>query len=220
MMFPTYGVTAMIGLNNEKVKAILSNCYNKLIAQTIQTPDSGICGLILAGGHSRRMGTDKSMLQYHGMPQREFLFHLLRKYCAEVFVSCRRDQQVPPTLNPLFDNLDLAGPMNGILSAFHHKNTSWLAVAVDMPFVDAPAIETLFANRDQSKMATCYFNKGTQQPEPLLTLWESGAYPHLMAFAQAGNVSPREFLKTHTVNMITPLDDRILANVNSPGELR
>lgn len=136
-----------------------------------------------------------------------------------MFVSCRRDQQVPANLNPLFDNLELAGPLNGILSAFQHKNTSWLAVAVDMPFVDVSAIETLLVNRDQSKMATCYYSKETRQPEPLLTLWESSSYPYLMAFAQAGNISPREFLNTHTVNMINPPDDRILMNVNSPGDL-
>lgn len=184
----------------------------------IKTADSILNGLVLAGGYSTRMGTDKSLLVYNGRPQREFLFELLKKYCDDAFVSCRKEQQVPAVFNPLFDRFDLVGPLNGILSAFQHMSSSWLAVAVDMPFVDDRAIRTLLLNRDKTKLATCYFNKDTQQPEPLLTIWETHAHTYLSAFAKNGNVSPREFLKTHPVKMINPPDDKILRNVNYPGE--
>jgi len=185
----------------------------------IKTEDSFLNGLVLAGGYSTRMGTDKSLIVYNGRPQREFLFELLKKYCADAFVSCRSEQLVPAAFNPLFDRSDLSGPLNGILSAFHHMGSSWLAVAVDMPFVDDRAIGTLLLNRDKTKMATCYFNKDTQQPEPLLTIWEAHAHAHLLAFAKSGNISPREFLKTHPVKMVNPPDDKILRNVNYPGEI-
>ena len=138
----------------------------------IKTADSVLNGLVLAGGYSTRMGTDKSLLVYNGMPQREFLFDLLKKYCDDAFVSCRKEQQVPAAFNPLFDRSDLPGPLNGILTAFQHMSSSWLAVAVDMPFVDDRAIATLLLHRDKTKMATCYFNRDTQQPEPLLTIQE------------------------------------------------
>ena len=185
----------------------------------IKTVDSVLNGLVLTGGYSTRMGTDKSLIVYNGRPQREFLFELLKKYCDDAFVSCRREQQVPAVFNPLFDRSDLSGPLNGILSAFQHMGSSWLAVAVDMPFVDDRAIGTLLRNRDKTKMATCYLNKATQQPEPLLTIWESHAHSHLSAFAKNGNVSPREFLKTHPVKMINPPDDKILRNINHPGDV-
>ena len=79
------------------------------------------------------------------------------------------------------------------------KPAAWLTVAVDMPFVDELALERLVAGRDKTKMATCYYNRETRQPEPLLTLWESIAYNPLLSFAENGNISPREFLKTHPV---------------------
>lgn len=185
----------------------------------IKTADSVLNGLVLAGGYSTRMGTNKSLLVYNGRPQREFLFDLLKKYCDDAFVSCRKEQQVPAAFNPLFDRSDLPGPLNGILTAFQHMSSSWLAVAVDMPFVDDRAIATLLLHRDKTKMATCYFNRDTQQPEPLLTIWESHAHPHLLDFARNGNISPREFLKTHPVKMINPPDDKILRNVNYPGDV-
>jgi molybdopterin-guanine dinucleotide biosynthesis protein A len=166
------------------------------------------------------MGTDKSLLEYHGKPQREFLFDLLTPIVDTVYTSCRKEQHVPPELNPLCDAFGVDGPLNGILSAFAFRpDDSWLIIAVDMPYVDAHTLSLLLSARDETKMATCFFNPDTQLPEPLLTLWEKTAWHSLKAFADAGNVSPREFLRTHPVNMIDPPDRRTLENFNYPKEL-
>ena len=163
------------------------------------------------------MGRDKSLLVYHGKPQREYLFDLLGVCCDQVFTSCRQEQHVPSHLNPLVDSMGIPGPLNGILSAFALKpNTSWLIVAVDMPFLGSTALQLLIDKRDKTKLATCFFNAETQQPEPLLTLWEEQAYPYLLKFTEKGNISPREFLKTHPVNLIQPPDEKTLRNVNYP----
>jgi molybdopterin-guanine dinucleotide biosynthesis protein A len=166
------------------------------------------------------MGSDKSLLDYNGMPQREYLFALLKECCHEVFVSCRKDQDVPDHFNPLVDHFHVPGPLNGILSAFSSKpESAWLMVAVDMPFVRAATFQLLINNRDQNKMATCFYNTETQQPEPLLTLWEAEAYPLLLQFVEKGNISPREFLKSVPVTMIHPPDEKTLINVNYPRDL-
>ena len=178
-----------------------------------------INGLVLAGGYSRRMGTDKGLMIYNERPQREFLLELLARHCSEVYISCRAEQNVPAHLNPIIDAYNMPGPLNGILSAFRSNATAaWLTIAVDMPFVNDQAIETLLSSRDETKVATCFHNPKTQQPEPLLTLWETMAYPLLQKFAERGNVSPREFLKTHPVKLIEPPDERILINFNSPED--
>ena len=176
-----------------------------------------INGLVLAGGYSSRMGSDKSLMVYHGVPQREFLFRLLKKYCIEVFTSCRKEQQVPSHLNPLYDSVDVPGPLNGILSALKHRDSAWLVIAVDMPFVDGAAIEVLLRGRDPNKHATCFRNPESKEPEPLLTIWEHASLRPLTKFADGGNVSPRDFLRTQSVKMIDPPDAKILMNVNYPG---
>ena len=180
-----------------------------------------INGLILAGGYSTRMGTDKGLLVYHDRPQREFLFNLLTRHCRAVYVSCRTEQHVPLHLNPIIDFYDLPGPLNGIMSAFRlNANTAWLTIAVDMPYINDETIEVLLSRRDRTKLATCFYNPQTNQPEPLLSLWESEAHSFLMKFVDAGNFSPRDFLKRHPVNLITPPDERILMNFNSPEDRR
>lgn len=175
---------------------------------------------MLAGGHSTRMGRDKGLLIYNGKPQREFLFDLLKTFCGQVYTSCRTDQHIPEIFNPLPDRFDIAGPMNGILTAFTHQpDASWLITAVDMPFVNRDALQLLISSREENKIATCFYNPETQQPEPLLTLWEREAYPLLSEFTKKGNIGPREFLKTHPVNLIHPPDEKTLLNFNSPEDV-
>lgn len=193
----------------------------KAILKRNQVNNAGLYGLVLCGGKSVRMGSDKGLLDYHGRPQREFLFSLLGGFCVQVFTSCRDEQDVPEQLCPLPDSLGFAGPMNGILSAFRaHPAVAWMTVAVDMPFVDERAIAFLLEGRDRSRPATCFYNPEHGLPEPLLTVWEASAHPLLEAFVKAGNVSPRAFLREAGAHLIKPYDVRILMNVNSPEERR
>lgn len=178
-----------------------------------------IFGLVLSGGKSTRMGSDKGMLVYHGKPQREYLFDLLQKYCKDVYTSCLKDHEVPERFNPLIDQYHLDSPINGILTAFKNfPDKAWLVVAVDMPNVNEKVLDLLTTNRDEQKVATCFYNPETKLPEPLLTLWEPAAYPLLLGFVKKEQVSPRDFLNMNAVNMIQPPDAGIFLNVNSPKE--
>ena len=49
-------------------------------------------GLVLSGGKSTRMGTDKGLITYHGIPQREYIYKLLEEVCDATFLSIRDDQ--------------------------------------------------------------------------------------------------------------------------------
>lgn len=181
--------------------------------------ENNINGLILTGGQSSRMGEDKSLLMYHDLPQREYLFKLMQKFCVKVFTSCRNDQNVPSALNPIVDHYNFTGPLNGILSAITlDPEKGWLIIAVDMPYVDESALQLLITNRDETKVATCFYNKAEKFPEPLLTLWESAAYPLLLNFVKERNTSPRHFLNTHPVKLIDSPNEQILLNVNYPYE--
>lgn len=173
-------------------------------------------GLILAGGKSSRMGRDKSLLVFHDTPQRLHLFNLLKPLCSEVYLSCKRDENIPGQLNPLTDRFELDSPLNGILSAFKYQpDSAWLTVAVDMPFVDTPILKTLIENRNAGKLATCYYDSDGSRPEPLLTVWEPYAWPMLEDFYRRGGVSPRQFLMENPVHLLTVPNRIALVNVNT-----
>ncbi|HZI23630.1 MAG TPA: molybdenum cofactor guanylyltransferase [Chryseolinea sp.] len=178
-------------------------------------------GLILAGGKSLRMGHDKSLIEYHNVSQREYLFSMLKNFCASVFTSCKSNQSIPVHLNPLPDQYNFDSPLNGILTAFSHDSiAAWLSVPVDMPLIDVEIIAYLLKKRDANKIATCFLDSDGKNPEPLITIWEPRSYPHLIRFQQSGKISPRDFLKSHDTHIIEIPDRNALANINSADELQ
>lgn len=181
---------------------------------------TGINGVVLSGGKSLRMGQDKALITYHGKPQREYLFQTLSVYCDHVFTSCKAAQDVPANLNPLVDAFEMDSPLNGILSAFKQfPDAAWLSVPIDMPNVDATVLKYLIDHRDPSKYATCFFDSDGKNPEPLLTLWEPRSAEPLLLHYQSGNISARNFLLKHDINMIKAPSEKIYQNVNTREDL-
>jgi molybdopterin-guanine dinucleotide biosynthesis protein A len=190
------------------------------MSDTIPEMNPAIYGLVLAGGRSSRMGRDKGLIVYNDKPQREYIADLLRKFCAQVYVSCKTREYIPAELNPLPDQFELESPLNGILSAFRKNDTvAWLTVPVDMPYVDEAALAYLLNQRDTNKMATCFVDSDGKHPEPLLALWEARAAAPLKKYYESGGISPREFLKQQNILLLQPPDKRIYQNINTPDEL-
>jgi molybdopterin-guanine dinucleotide biosynthesis protein A len=175
-------------------------------------------GLILAGGSSSRMGVDKSTIRYAEKPQYVHLSNLLMPFCSTVFISGRT---IPGSTIPvLTDTFEVAGPLNGILTAFHQQPAAaWLTVPVDMPNIDATLIATLVAGRNPEKSATCFYDSTGKQPEPLVTIWEPVAGKQLLDYYNKGGKSPREFLLNNPVQVLTVPDPTYLVNINTPEDL-
>jgi molybdenum cofactor guanylyltransferase len=179
-----------------------------------------INGLILAGGKSVRMGHDKGLINYHGKPQREFLFELISTVCDQVYTSCKPACDIPSYLNPLPDQLDIESPLNGIISALRtNGSVAWLTAPVDMPFITQSTLTFLLDNRDEKKLATCFFDSDGKDPEPLLTLWEPQAYPLLEKHYQSGHKGVKPFLLQHDIHLLKVPDPQIHQNVNSSLDL-
>ncbi|MFM8348623.1 MAG: molybdenum cofactor guanylyltransferase [Bacteroidota bacterium] len=183
-------------------------------------PTDDLHAVILAGGRSTRMGTDKRFLDYHGIAQVEYLFNMLTATGLQVYTSCRESDPVAPTLNPVVDSGEFSGPLAGIIAVLNkHPSKGLLAVAVDMPYVNQQAIMELISHRDTQRFATCFLNQETGRPEPLLSIWEPACLGPLMDQIHAGNFSPVDFLITHPVNLLNPTNHEWLRNINSPEDL-
>ena len=197
------------------------NAISTFIGDELKENVAPVNALILAGGKSQRMGTDKGSLAYHGRPQREYLYDLSKTVGLTPFLSCREDQvsELAPGYEALADNFLGLGPFGAILSAFRQDpNKAWLVIACDLPFVDADTLKYLLEQRDTSKIATAFYNPATDFPDPLLTLWEPRAYPVLLQFLSQGYSCPRKVLINSNINMIKAPDVNVLTNVNNPTE--
>jgi molybdenum cofactor guanylyltransferase len=178
-------------------------------------------GLVLNGGKSSRMGMDKGEIVYHEKPQREFLYELLRRFCTDVFISCKSLPANVEGFNFLPDQFNIHSPLNGILSAFKKDPASaWITVPVDMPGVDEGIIRFLVTHRDTSSIATCFLDDEGKKPEPLVTIWEPECASLLKEFFTAGNISPREFLMQHQTKQLIAPNGKFHQNINTPRELK
>ena len=181
-------------------------------------------GLVLAGGHSRRMGTDKAQLAWHGRPQVQHLTELMQDLgAANVWVSCRPDQVAVMTalgLQPLPDAVPDLGPLGGLLTAFRHQgDRAWLVVAVDLPLLGRAALQALLAARAAGRPAVAFARPGREgEADPLAALWEPAMGPALEAAWAAGQHAPRQVLAQAGAHLLTPADPAWLRNANQPEE--
>ena len=179
-----------------------------------------IDGLVLAGGKSTRMGTDKGLLEYHGMAQRDYLFDLFKQVLdkkAQVYLSVREDQDITDVA-VITDKFIGLGPFGAICSAFmHDPNKAYLVVATDLPFVNNDVLQLLLRQRNPKKIATAIKGKDKQFVEPLITIWEPKAYPVLLSHLAQGVSCPRKVLINSDVEIVE-IDDNLIQNINTPQE--
>lgn len=178
-------------------------------------------GLVLAGGQSQRMQTDKGSLEYFGKSQRLHVHELLSKHCAEVYVSYANAQAVneQEQLPVVIDTFMGLGPFGGILSAFQsNPNAAWFTVACDLPYLSPETLAYLAEHRNPSKIATCFMDSENKFPEPLITIWEPRAYSVMLQFLSQGYSCPRKVLINSDVELLQAPTIEDLQNVNYPEQ--
>jgi cyclic pyranopterin monophosphate synthase len=181
-----------------------------------------LAALVLAGGRSTRMRTDKAALAYRGETQLLRVYRLVASVVPDVYVSVRADQASDPArrdYRQIVDSLEGVGPAAGILSALASSPPrAWLVVAVDLPFLERTTLEHLIAARDATHVATAYRSRHDGLPEPLCAIWEPAARAPLAAAIASGASCPRKFLTGASARLIELVEPTALDNVNTPGE--
>ncbi len=179
-------------------------------------------GLVLAGGASTRMRTDKAALEYGGQPQLRRAFEMLSKVCAATFVSVRPDQRDDPAragYPQIVDRQPGIGPIAGISAALlEHPKAAWLVLACDLPFLTEGTLQNLIAHRDPHKIATAYKSTHDGLPEPLCAIWEPAAREAVLAALASGKQCPRKFLIAADVALLDLPERQALDNVNTREE--
>ena len=217
---PDYLVEHLAGQTPPIFKVSETSSFVEFMQSWLVSKQPKLKGLVLAGGKSTRMESDKGLLNYNGIPQREYIFNLLAPHCDEVYLSCRDEEQAKSMphecINDTFQGL---GPYGGILSAFREDpNSAWLVVAVDLPYLDENTIQKLVSSRNVHKTATCFIDAKEEYPEPLITIWEPRAYPTLLKFLSKGFSCPRKVLLNSNTEILVDRDKKALTNVNTPEE--
>jgi molybdopterin-guanine dinucleotide biosynthesis protein A len=186
--------------------------------------DAPLAGLVLAGGRSLRMGSDKAALKFAGEYLLDRAVKLLASELTDVRVGVRADQaadSVRAHHRLIEDRFADLGPAAGILSAhLTNSDCAWLVIACDMPLLDATTIAGLIAARDGQADATAWANPGDGAPEPLCAIYEPGTLADfLVAVRSGGDPSPRNWLQSVRLRLLEAPDPGALESANTRNEL-
>ena len=183
-----------------------------------------LLGLVLAGGRSTRMRTDKAALAYGGRSQLERAMELITPHVERAYVYVRADQAGEPLrarFPQIADLQENLGPIAGLLAAqARHPHAAWLLLACDLPLLDAATLAHLVRGRAPQRTATAYRSSHDGLPEPLCAIWEPHSAAPLANYVAGGRQCPRRFLLSADTELLDEPNPRALDNINTPEEYR
>src|SRR5215831_11387086 len=154
----------------------LAACGDCVAALTpLRSARSDFTAVLLAGGESRRMGTDKAMLLFRGKPLWQIQLETLRKLePEEIFVAARIDPSWRPgDVRFVADISPSRGPLSGLaVSLDRMRTTHLLSLAIDMPWMSNKYLEFLCAQIEPGRGV---LPKIGDRAEPLAAIYPRGA---------------------------------------------
>ncbi|MCH2202498.1 MAG: molybdenum cofactor guanylyltransferase [Fuerstiella sp.] len=115
---------------------------------------SSVGAVVLCGGRSERMGTDKSLLLIEGRPFLSHICSVINSHFQQTVVVAADGQRLPElpgNVSIVRDSLPNAGPLAGLLTGLERSADQcpeltriWLGCC-DAPFVNLPVIDRLLA---------------------------------------------------------------------------
>jgi molybdopterin-guanine dinucleotide biosynthesis protein A len=185
----------------------------------MQIERTNLTGIILAGGKSKRMGTDKAFLSLGGKPLIAHVIEALETVCGTVILISadeKLDQLGKPRYIDMWENI---GPLAGLYTGLHFsKNDYNFVLGCDSPLVNKSLLEMLLQEAqpeyDVVQLAT------SKSKMPLIALYRKTCMNSIKALIDSGERRMQESvatLKCKTVKL-DPSMEQYALNVNSPED--
>ncbi|MFT6872934.1 MAG: molybdopterin-guanine dinucleotide biosynthesis protein A [Roseivirga sp.] len=179
--------------------------------------NTAVKGLILMGGQSLRMGSDKAFVEYRNQTLLKHCLAQLEGLTSEVFLSVNADQFeiLHGQFNCIQDHYPDKGPMGGILSALETLNKDLIVLAVDMPEINHEMLSRIVSKGNKVR---AYQNQENQW-EPLPSFWPKTITKTLYSYFAKDQLSLNGFLKIHGEAVISNVNSDSFKNLNRPSDL-
>jgi molybdenum cofactor guanylyltransferase len=182
-----------------------------------------VTALVLAGGRSTRMGTDKAFVEFGGRPMIAHVLDAVRPQADAVLVSANAGLEryaalgvdVVTDLHPA-----RAGPLAGIAAGLRRaRHGCLLVVPCDAPRLPADLARRLGEARSAADADAAVAHDGVRL-QPLFLLLHTRVAPGLEAHVAAGGRRADAWLATLRTATVDFADRAAsFANVNDPAEL-
>ncbi len=175
--------------------------------------------VVLAGGSSSRMGTDKRMLELGGKTLIERVLLLATKVSDDILISTNDAIPGVTGFRTIPDNIPGAGPLGGLVSAMPHARYPFiLLLSCDMPFVNEEMVRFLLEEITENQI-TLYSSHRVVQPMP--GIYPLNFLPGFKTSFQQGIRSLQKVLEKNPVKIIpTPpsIQKTFFLNINREND--
>jgi len=186
--------------------------------------DKNITGIILAGGLSSRLGTNKAFIKIGDKTLIENTHDLIKEFCNEILISANTTEGFGlPDHRIIADERKGLGPIGGIYSCLKHsKSDNNLVVAVDIPFINNGLIQLLFSNMTDAEMVVPVTGNG--KAEPLCAVYKKSVLPHLEKMIAENDLKVQNltnYCRSKKLLISSQQEfyhDRLFHNVNTPDD--
>ncbi len=184
-----------------------------------------VSAIVLAGGQSRRMGTDKALIEFQGQPVIAHVIAALRDLTEDVVIVSNRSDRYGTFGARLTADYDPpCGPLGGIaagLQAIAHERA--VVVACDMPFLNGTLLRWLI---DQSDEYEAVVPQTGSEFEPLHAVYRRSCYQPIVQRLERGERRVISFFADVRLRVVAEAewraldpDGRSLVNLNTPEDL-
>ena len=185
--------------------------------------DRDITGVILVGGKSRRMGTDKAFLKVDDIPIFERVLSVFRRCFQRVVLIGDRAERFQAYALPVLPDSYPGSSLGGLYTGLELATTPYVFVSsCDLPYALAGIVRHLCSLREGFDAVVVTTSQGY---EPLFALYAKGCLPAIKALLDSGRYCAYAFYPQVNVRFvpygeIAPLDPdgRAFLNVNTPEE--
>ena len=171
-------------------------------------------GVVLCGGQSSRMGSDKGLLMLNDKTWTQKAVETLRNFQIPIVISVNKNQYhdyslifPADTLIPDDPSLQLHGPLCGLLSVhFKYPEEDVLILACDMPLIDTELIKQLLT-KYSTEIADAFIYTTDGEPEPMPGIYRSKGLASIHQLYST-NQLPRHSMKymlEHITTSFSPL---------------
>jgi molybdopterin-guanine dinucleotide biosynthesis protein A len=178
-------------------------------------------GLVLCGGDSSRMGSDKSLIAYYGKQQCYYLYDMLAPLCDKVFISCNAKQK--PHYSTHYNIMTDApkheglGPAAALLTAWgRYPYVNYLVAGCNYPFVKSTDLAALAAVGEEQNTGTALYNELERHYEPLVAWYPVEALKLMASLLSEGKNPLQQYFKTNRVEKVLPLHQKSIIHVDTP----
>lgn len=180
--------------------------------------------IILAGGQSRRMGTDKAFMPYLGKALIQYSIDLAFTFNENIIISANKDNFKDLGFPVVRDIYSLQAPLAGIHAGLKFSKTDWnLVLTCDMPNVSAHLIYWLISKIEEKTELVLPGHDG--YIEPLCGFYKKSLVYLIESNIRKNRLSPIDLLElaSHKIIQIDGILNEtasvVFKNMNSRNDL-